>query len=211
MATTRFASTWLGEAACSRAQARSPRSRPGSARTTSWPLRAEGGQRQDQPRGADRRQCTSARWHCRTGWAGPGPRRPAGHPGGRVEFTPGTGITGITLTVSGVVGGHSEAGPMPPRWRDAKANCPGEPGALRDHDHPGGLLASRPGLRPDQPRQAPRHAVREPVCCLAVPHDPLGSGISGCSPRGRSGSDPHAAAPGPRPTAHRGGLEQDAG
>ena len=40
-----------------------------------------------------------------------------------VEFTPGTGITGITLTVSGVVEGISEAD-FVAAAEDAKANCP---------------------------------------------------------------------------------------
>ena len=40
-----------------------------------------------------------------------------------VEFTPGTGITGITLTVTGVVEGISEAD-FVAAAEDAKANCP---------------------------------------------------------------------------------------
>ena len=59
--------------------------------------------------------------------------------GGR-RFTPGTSITGITLTVSGVVEGISRADFVAAAG-DAKASCPVSR-ALRDHDHLEASLAS---------------------------------------------------------------------
>ena len=52
-----------------------------------------------------------------------------------VEFTPGTGITGIHLTVVGTVDGH-QRGAVRRGRRGRQGQLPGQPGAHRHHDHP---------------------------------------------------------------------------
>jgi hypothetical protein len=54
-----------------------------------------------------------------------------------VTFVPGTGITGIALTVVGAVPGLDEAG-FVKAAEDAKANCPVSQAQVRSH-HPAGV------------------------------------------------------------------------